>query len=76
MITFPSLHAALALVFILAFAPVPLLRWIGAAVNILMIAATPVDGGHYVIDVLAGLALAYLCWQWAEFLARRRASAA
>lgn len=75
-ITFPSLHAALALVFILALAPVPLLRWIGAAVNILMIAATPVDGGHYVIDVLAGLALAYLCWQWAEFLARRRASAA
>jgi membrane-associated phospholipid phosphatase len=28
----------------------------------LMIAATPVDGGHYVSDVLAGLLIAALCW--------------
>jgi membrane-associated phospholipid phosphatase len=61
-ITFPSLHAALGLIFILALWPVPVLRWIGLTVNILMIAATPVDGGHYVSDVLAGLLIAALCW--------------
>lgn len=70
-ITFPSLHAALGLIFILALWPVPVLRWIGAGVNILMIIATPVDGGHYFSDVIAGLPIALLCWLAAERFARR-----
>ena len=36
----------------------PVLRWIGAAINTLMLVSIPVDGGHYFIDVLAGLAIA------------------
>jgi membrane-associated phospholipid phosphatase len=60
-ITFPSFHAALGVIFIVGLWPVPVLRWIGAVVNGLMILATPVDGGHYFIDVFAGIAIAVLC---------------
>jgi membrane-associated phospholipid phosphatase len=57
-ITFPSLHAALALILAAGLWPVPVLRWIGVAVNILMLISVPVDGGHYFIDVFAGLVIA------------------
>jgi membrane-associated phospholipid phosphatase len=70
-ITFPSLHAALGVIFIVALWPVPVLRWIGAAVNGLMIVATPVDGGHYFIDVIAGLAIAVVCWAAVEVWVKR-----
>ena len=45
-ITFPSFHAALGVVFIAAMWSVPILRWIGLAVNGIMIAATPVSYTH------------------------------
>lgn len=61
-ITFPSLHAALGLLFIIAAWPVPYMRWACALVNAIMIAATPVDGGHYFSDVIAGLLVAAVCW--------------
>jgi membrane-associated phospholipid phosphatase len=70
-ITFPSLHAALGLIFIVALWPVPVLRWVSLAVNLTMIAATPVDGGHYFIDVLAGLAIAVVALVAARVLAAR-----
>ncbi len=57
-ITFPSLHAALAVVLIAAFWPVPAARWPAAVLNTLMLAATPIDGSHYFVDVLAGVAIA------------------
>jgi PAP2 superfamily len=60
-ITFPSLHAALAVILIAAFWPVPVARWISAVVNSLMVAATPIDGSHYLVDVLAGVGIAILC---------------
>jgi len=59
-VTFPSYHAALALVFIWAFRQVPRARVAGTAWAGLTIFATPVSGGHYGVDVLAGLALALL----------------
>lgn len=71
-ITFPSLHAALGLLFMLAMWPVPYLRWVAIALNVLMIAATPVDGGHYFSDVVAGLAIAALCWLAAKRCVDRR----
>jgi membrane-associated phospholipid phosphatase len=66
-ITFPSLHAALALIVTVALWPIPVLRWLGVATNTLMLVSIPVDGGHYFIDVLAGLAIA-----WASLLAAKR----
>jgi len=74
-ITFPSLHAAVALIFILTLWPVPIIRWIGLVVNVLMIVATPIDGGHYFIDVFAGLGLAALCWLAVSRLVTSRAAA-
>lgn len=75
-ITFPSLHAALGLIFTLALWPVRVLRWIGLAVNVLMIIATPVDGSHYLVDIIAGLLIALACWFVARRLAGNAARAA
>lgn len=57
-ITFPSLHAALAVIMIAALWPLPVLRWIVFVLNVTMLVATPIDGAHYLIDVIAGLAIA------------------
>jgi membrane-associated phospholipid phosphatase len=57
-VTFPSFHTASAVLYAWAFAPV---RGFGPAtlvLNALMIASTPVIGGHYLIDVIAGIAIA------------------
>src|SRR5262245_22989205 len=57
-ITFPSLHAALAVILVAALWPVARVRWVIFGLNALMLAATPIDGSHYFIDVLAGIAVA------------------
>jgi len=57
-VTFPSFHAAAAVLYLWAFWPV---RWIGPialVANIAMLLATPICGGHYFIDVFAGIAIA------------------
>jgi membrane-associated phospholipid phosphatase len=61
-ITFPSLHAAVALLLIVAMWPIKYLRWVGALLNLTMMAATPIDGGHYFADVIAGSTIAMLGW--------------
>ena len=60
-ITFPSLHVALAVILMAAFWSVPFARWVSVVVNSLMLAATPIDGSHYLVDVLAGIAIAAAC---------------
>ena len=72
-ITFPSLHAALAVILALAFWPVPIVRWFAAATNSLMLAATPIDGSHYFVDVIGGVVIAVLCWAAARVLVTRLA---
>ncbi len=56
-VSFPSYHATLAAIFIWAFRGLPSGR-VGAGWAALTIVATPVFGGHYAVDVLAGLLLA------------------
>jgi membrane-associated phospholipid phosphatase len=70
-ITFPSLHAALALILIIAMWPIAGLRWLAIATNAVMIASTPIDGAHYLVDILAGLAIALVCVTAARALAAR-----
>jgi hypothetical protein len=72
-ITFPSLHAALAVILIAAFWPVPVARWISGVLNTLMLAATPIDGSHYFIDILAGIAVGVLAIFAARALVARLA---
>jgi len=61
-ITFPSLHAALGVLFVMALWRIRGLRWISLALNTLMILATPFSGSHYGVDVIAGIAIACACW--------------
>lgn len=58
LMTFPSFHACGAILAIWAFWCVPYLRWGAIALNIMMLASTPVDGTHYFVDVLAGIIVA------------------
>lgn len=57
-ITFPSFHTQAAIMFIWACWKTPYLRWPVLLVNLALIAATPVAGQHYGVDVLAGASLA------------------
>lgn len=57
-VSFPSFHATLAAIFIWAFGTVPRLAVAGGGWAVLTILATPVFGGHYGVDVIAGLLLA------------------
>jgi len=38
----------------------PFVRWIILGLNALMLAATPIHGSHYLVDLLAGIAVAML----------------
>jgi membrane-associated phospholipid phosphatase len=60
MISFPSYHAATAILFVWAAWRTPGFRWIALAINAAMLLATPVCGAHYFVDVLAGVAVAVI----------------
>lgn len=55
LITFPSFHAATAVILIWAFWRTKYLRWPMLALNLIVLLATPLVGVHYVTDVLAGI---------------------
>ncbi|GJD62010.1 hypothetical protein MPEAHAMD_2159 [Methylobacterium frigidaeris] len=75
-ITFPSFHAALGVLFIRYFWISWIARWPGLALNAMMIASTPIDGGHYFVDVGAGAVIAILAIVAAGFLGRSARNAA
>jgi hypothetical protein len=75
-ITFPSVHAALAVIVTVALWPIASLRWVFLVLNTAMLAATPVDGSHYLVDVLAGIAIAAFSLLLAQAVAARVASPA
>jgi hypothetical protein len=68
-ISFPSLHAALAVILVIALWPIPILGWAALVLNAAMLAATPVDGSHYFCDVLAGIAVAVFSFAAANWIA-------
>jgi hypothetical protein len=70
-VTFPSFHAASAALYTWALWPVRWMRPIAVLANGMMLAATPIDGGHYFIDLAAGVALAALAVATARALTRR-----
>jgi membrane-associated phospholipid phosphatase len=57
-VSFPSFHAASAVLYMWALWPVRGVGGFAAALNLLMIAATPVIGAHYLVDVAGGIAVA------------------
>lgn len=60
LLTFPSFHAASAVLFIWGAWPIRWLRGPMLAVNLAMLSATPIEGGHYLVDVFGGMAIAAL----------------
>ncbi|MBN8990281.1 MAG: phosphatase PAP2 family protein [Rhizobiales bacterium] len=67
-VSFPSFHAASAVLYIWALWPV---RYVGGAaviLNLMMMASTPVIGAHYMIDVFGGVALAVIGIWLAKYL--------
>lgn len=80
LVSAPSFHAASALLFAWAAWPLPRIRWIVAALNAAMLCATPVEGNHYLVDLIAGILLAWVTIRltrrlprWRMALARPRA---
>ncbi|MGH6642059.1 MAG: phosphatase PAP2 family protein [Bradyrhizobium sp.] len=59
-VSFPSFHAASAVLYIWALWPVRFVGGAAVVLNVLMMASTPVIGAHYVIDVFGGVALAVI----------------
>jgi hypothetical protein len=57
-LTFPSFHAISAVLYAWAFWPFRWLRIAGLLWNAVMLAATPIGGGHFFADVAAGLIIA------------------
>jgi hypothetical protein len=57
-ITFPSFHASLGILLLWAFWKTPVVRWIAFLLNGTLILATPIFGGHYFVDVAAGILVA------------------
>ena len=54
----PSFHTVCAVVFILTAWPLAALRRVIVPVNVAMILATPVEGTHYLVDILLGIMVA------------------
>lgn len=59
-VTFPSFHAAAAVLYAWALWPVRWIRWLALLPNGTMLVATPIGGGHFLADVIAGVAVAAL----------------
>lgn len=58
LIGFPSYHAVLALLVVWYARELAVIRWIALVINAVVLIATPIQGGHHVVDVLAGFAVA------------------
>lgn len=60
-VTFPSFHSALAVLLVWAVRGLGWMVFPVAALNAGVLAVTPIYGGHYFVDVAAGIAVT-LCW--------------
>jgi len=59
MITFPSFHAAAAIVIGWGYGQIPYLRWPFVLLNLTMIISAIYIGGHYLIDIVAGIVIGF-----------------
>ena len=81
LIAFPSYHATICTLVMLAFRGVRKVFWPLVAFNIAVLATTPVEGGHHLIDAFAGVAVAVIslriaeAWRYRLDLPRRTAAA-
>jgi hypothetical protein len=70
-VTFPSFHAAAAVLLAWGFYGVRFLRWPALVLNTLMLVASMPVGGHYIIDIVAGIVIAYAALMAVQWMAVR-----
>ena len=58
LVVFPSFHATLAVLCAYAATPLRILKIPLLALNLLIILSSPFEGGHYFVDIIAGIVLA------------------
>jgi membrane-associated phospholipid phosphatase len=75
LVTFPSFHTVVAVLLLLGFRHVPYLRWVGLVLNVLMLVSIPIEGSHYLVDLIAGIGVAWLAWGLARVTADSAAPA-
>ena len=71
LIGFPSFHLAMAILIVWYSRTLSALRVPAVLLNFLVLIATPIQGGHHVIDLIAGFAVAVLAIAWADRIAYR-----
>jgi hypothetical protein len=57
LIGFPSFHTAMAVMIAWYARRLPYIRWPAAALNLLVVISTPIQGGHHVVDIFGGFAV-------------------
>lgn len=65
LIAFPSYHCTLSALIVMAFWRVRIWFWPVLALNLAVILSTPIDGGHHLVDALAGIIVAPVAWTMA-----------
>ncbi|MFD1611023.1 phosphatase PAP2 family protein [Sphingomonas tabacisoli] len=60
LVSFPSFHAAAAVLFVWGCWPFPVLRLPAVTLNVAMTGTAFVEGSHYLVDILAGVLVALL----------------
>ena len=75
LIGFPSFHAVLAVLPLWSVRRLRAVRLPLALFNLLMLAATPIQGGHHLVDVLGGIAVAVFAMAAGEWAIARLARA-
>ncbi|HLJ20750.1 MAG TPA: phosphatase PAP2 family protein [Stellaceae bacterium] len=75
LISFPSYHALLAVLVACAFARIPKLFPVALALEIAIIAFSPLIGGHYIADILAGSAMGLIAFYAAARIGAPRRAA-
>lgn len=58
LVSAPSFHAAAAAIYIATAWHIPRLRWILVPLNLAMLLSTPVEGTHYLADIILGVGIA------------------
>jgi membrane-associated phospholipid phosphatase len=71
LVSFPSFHTTAAIIFAWTLRTVRYLGFAGLVLNLTLIAATPVIGAHYVIDLVGGAVVAVVAMALSHWLCRR-----
>ncbi|MDF0486862.1 phosphatase PAP2 family protein [Sphingomonas sp. H39-1-10] len=74
LVSAPSFHTAAAFVFIAAGWQIRPLRWAVVAINVAMLLSTPIEGTHYLSDMILGMLVALVAIAVVGFVAAERGS--